>query len=674
MNEVKKVVFKKIYAENFLCFGSEGITIDFENYNNIVLIKGKNIDIVKTAENAEKNASNGVGKSSIPTILVYGLYGKTIRKPNKISHKDIINHVIGKKLKVEVYWDEYKLQRTRKPDALRLWKSKEGVFDDSTEITLGGMPATQKLIEDIIGMTYDTFTNVSIFSDDTSNSFLECDASSKRAIVENLLSLEKYRTYHENAKKILKTHKDFIKSLEKDIQYVEKAKSDEEGNLSRLLKSQQEWKQNKNNEITKLSNLISSFKKEKEEAESDDSELQAYEKILAQIKELESKISEIDNTLPTLDKSESIVGTNIGNKTAELASKSSEYSDENLNCKNILGEIAKIKTDISKIENLEDGVKCQHCLSIVDKASHSNVLESLQKDLKINQEKFDSSKAKKDSLYTEVEEIKSAIAKLQQKQTVIKTAISKYRSEKDSLSRKLNDLLKIKKPEENAKIKAIQLKIDIANGQLEDKIKESANPSPYDELVKKSESNIESIKEKFEAIKKEYDLKNSKTKFYDFWVTAFGDSGIRKYVIDEIIPALNSNIGYWMQFLIENKISLKFDNEFNETIEKQSTENNTYLYECMSNGQRRRINLALSQAFAHVMSLNSGKTPNIVFLDEVTSNIDPQGVVGIYNMICELAKEKQVFVTTHDHDLIEFLNGCDSLNLVMRNGITKLEK
>jgi ABC-type multidrug transport system ATPase subunit len=94
----------------------------------------------------------------------------------------------------------------------------------------------------------------------------------------------------------------------------------------------------------------------------------------------------------------------------------------------------------------------------------------------------------------------------------------------------------------------------------------------------------------------------------------------------------------------------------------------------MSNGQRRRINLAVSQAFAHVMSLNSGKTPNVVFLDEVTSNVDPQGVSGIYNMIYELNKEKKVFVTTHDHDLIDYLNGCDTLDLVMEKGFTKIEK
>ena len=156
--------------------------------------------------------------------------------------------------------------------------------------------------------------------------------------------------------------------------------------------------------------------------------------------------------------------------------------------------------------------------------------------------------------------------------------------------------------------------------------------SPYGSLIQVSEENLEQINSNKEEKEKEYNLLSEKTKYFDYWITAFGDSGIRKYVIDEIVPALNANIDYWMQFLIENKISLKFNNEFEETIEKFPTDNKVYNYETMSNGQRRRINLAVSQAFAHVMSLNSGKTPNVVFLDEVTSNVDSQGVSGIYNI------------------------------------------
>jgi ABC-type multidrug transport system ATPase subunit len=73
------------------------------------------------------------------------------------------------------------------------------------------------------------------------------------------------------------------------------------------------------------------------------------------------------------------------------------------------------------------------------------------------------------------------------------------------------------------------------------------------------------------------------------------------------------------------------------------------------------------------MTLNTGRTPNVMFLDEVTSNIDPLGVSCIYNMICEIAREKKVFVTTHDQDLLEQLNGCSELKLVMKNGVSFLE-
>lgn len=671
---MKKVNFKKLYAENFLCFGNEGVNIDFTNHGNIVLIRGRNLDVAAKSKDDEKHASNGVGKSSIPAMLVYGLYGKTVRKPNKISHKDIINHAVGKKLKVEVYWDEYKLQRTRKPDALRLWKSSNGVFDDTTEITLGGMPATQKLIEDIVGMTYDTFINVAVFSDDNSSSFLESDASSKRSIVENLLSLEKYRTYHENAKLLLKTHKDNLKSVEKDLFYIEQSFKDEETNLKRLEKSKKDWVENKTNEITKLSSIISLLVEEKNKAESEDPEVKAYEGVLQQIADLEAKIKTYDDALPTLEKNESSISALIEKYKQEKNEILSRLQEENANIKIINQEIQSINSDIRKIENLEDGVKCSHCFSMVSKSSHAHVLVALREKLELKTKELAEFNNKKDSIDSELKNNNDTLQKVQDKQILVKNALAKCKNEKEKCVKSLNELLKIKKPEENAKSKAIQTKIDVATGQLNEKMQELESKNPYDDLIAKSETSLKDISKKLEIVQNDFATKSQKNKLYDFWITAFGDTGIRKYIIDEIVPALNSNIGYWMQFLIDNKITLKFDNEFNETIEKYPTDGSVYLYECMSNGQRRRINLALSQAFAHVMSLNSGKTPNIVFLDEVSSNVDPQGVIGIYNMICELAKEKQVFVTTHDHDLIDFLNGCDSLNLVMRNGITKLEK
>lgn len=671
---MKKIIFKKMYAENFMCFGQEGVTIDFGDYSNIVLVRGKNLDTVENTSITEKHSSNGAGKSSIPAILVYGLYGKTIRKPNKINHKDIINQTVGKKLKVEVYWDDYKLQRTRKPDSLRLWKSSENKWDESTEITLGGMPATQVLIEDIIGMSYETFINVAVFTDDSSSSFLECDAADKREIVENLLSLEKYRNYHENAKVLLKSHKDSIKNLEKEIGFLDKSISDEETNLGRLKKSQEDWKETKKNELTRLKQGLGILISEKDQAVADDSEQKKYEQVLEKIAILEKSISDIEDSLKTLEKNESTF--------SELAIKlKSAHDNQSVVCgeirtaiKEIDGNINRSNLNISKIENLEDGVQCSHCLSVVNKESHEIVLHNYKKELAdyiLEKEvKNDEMVVEKEKLDKIDQNYKSCVQKL----NALKDGIKKCNQDKSNYSKELNELLKIKKPEENQKVKALEQKIEIIKSQIAEKIKEISAGSPYTSLIDVSQKNIDDIVLNKDSKDKEYNDLSDKTKYYDYWITAFGDSGIRKYVIDEIVPALNENINYWMQFLIENKIILKFNNEFEETIEKYPTDEKSYNYETMSNGQRRRINLAVSQAFAHVMSLNSGKTPNIVFLDEVTSNVDPQGVNGIYNMICELNKEKKVFITTHDHDLIDYLNGCDTLDLVMEKGITKIEK
>jgi ABC-type multidrug transport system ATPase subunit len=92
----------------------------------------------------------------------------------------------------------------------------------------------------------------------------------------------------------------------------------------------------------------------------------------------------------------------------------------------------------------------------------------------------------------------------------------------------------------------------------------------------------------------------------------------------------------------------------------------------MSGGERRSLNLSVAHSFAYVMMLSCGCNPSILWLDEVSSNIDSVGIEGIYNMIRELAKEKQVFITTHNQHLLELLNGCDKMQLEKRDGLTKL--
>jgi chromosome segregation ATPase len=52
-------------------------------------------------------------------------------------------------------------------------------------------------------------------------------------------------------------------------------------------------------------------------------------------------------------------------------------------------------------------------------------------------------------------------------------------------------------------------------------------------------------------------------------------------------------------------------------------------------------------------------------------NMDRAGVEGIYRMICELSKERQVFVIDHNAALMQMLDGCEKIYLQMKGGVTK---
>ena len=232
--------------------------------------------------------------------------------------------------------------------------------------------------------------------------------------------------------------------------------------------------------------------------------------------------------------------------------------------------------------------------------------------------------------------------------------------------------MNIKKPDSELKVSGMKEKVKILKEEALKNDPEKLINTPFDSYLKESEFKLEELQnDNIEIIAKINDIK-SEFKYYEYWGTAFGDQGIRKYIIDGIVPSLNDNLAYWLGILIDNNLRIKFDNQFEDYIDKLPEESQLS-YFAISGGQKRRINLALSQAFAHIMSLNSGTYLNLVFLDEVTSNIDKIGAESIYKMIMQLAQDKQVFITTHDQNLLELLKGCETINLVLENGESKLE-
>jgi DNA repair exonuclease SbcCD ATPase subunit len=658
---MRELKFKYFSAENFMCFG-EKVEFDLTQMGNIILVRGENLDVLEVEEDDEKKSSNGAGKSTLPDVISYTLYGKPIKNPKKVKNENIIHNKVGKKLRTEVRFDDYTIVRKRVPNKLQVWKGED-------EITRGTMSATQELIDEIIGVNYETFANLIVFADQNFHAFLEMDGPQKREIVENLMSLHHFRTYLTNARDEKNALKAKIKEANSSYEHCLDELRQSKERIGNIQKEENDWRNQKQEELKKIETRLTLAQKELEESDISVS-LKKYEDAQVEIKNLKEKIPVYNENLDKVKKALE--------KGKEKASKLTDDANDlklviqkaKMNIQEAENEIDK-NTKKLEIENLK-GSRCDSCYGIVQEENFKNVVTQAKNQIDhykgvLEKEKdiVNKSTEKSQKLIESLNNIKDALSKGQEKERQINNVLDSFRSKIQSLSN-------IEKPVLGEKDKLLKQKIEDFNAQIKDKEDEINGVSPYSKIMDSAEKEVQKRSKECDKQKESLDLLKDELPYYLFWENGFSPKGIPKFAIKDITPSLNSQIAYWMQFLIDNKISIEFDSELKETITRNPKDGDPFVYHALSGGERRRVNLAISQAFAHVMMLSSKIAPSMVFLDEVSSNVDPLGVVGIYNMIYELSKEKQVFVTTHDHGLLELLQGCEVLHLRKKDGFTKI--
>jgi DNA repair exonuclease SbcCD ATPase subunit len=667
---MKNLKFNYVRAKNILCFGESGIELDFRNYGNIVQIKGENLDNPGTDEDP---ASNAAGKSSLQELISIGLFGKTVKSPTKLKGGHFIN-VSAEKGEIELCWDDYRILRTFNKTGssvtskLQVWESTEAIWGKKTEKTQGKSTDTQRWIEQKIGLTHQAFCNIAIFDDRDTYSFLEADGPSKREFVENLLGLDRYRGYHENAKEKLKEIKQKLSLQKTEYQQLQNQVETAKGRISTICKQELTWKQTKNQEIVNLTQKIKA--KQEELVKIDISgRLEEWQQAQQQIQELNTKIEQTQQKSKKTRDLIKLATEKLETCENDKRKLATQIEEIHLAASSLRMELKKHSALVEDLQSLKEGSRCPTCHGIIDKNNFGSVLthslnsvqgcqsQIKQKETLIELEKQNLGK-KGSSVTTIREKIADAQRSVQEADRNIAT-----------MQNTISKLSGISKPDSQAMEQVLESQITDLKKQLGEKEKEIDN-SPYLEILEQAKDDLNTIELNKKNKGEEINVTESDIPYYDYWVEAFSDKGIRKYVVEKIIPALNSRVAYWLQYLIDGRIELTFNNQLEETISRNGS--SAYYYS-MSNGERRRINLAISQAFAYVMMLNSGSCPSLVFLDEITGGgIDKAGTTGVYNMIFELAKERQVFVTTHNENLFTLLQGCEIILLRKKNDVTQL--
>ena len=237
---------KNVSAKNFMSVGNNTQAVNFDNCQ-LTLVLGHNLDM------GGDGSRNGTGKTTIINALSYAVYGEAL---TNIRRDNLINKTNGKQMIVsvdfEIEGNEYRIERGRRPNVLRLFVNGNDAFDQEQQ---GDSRETQKEIEKIIGFPHNMFKHLIALNTYT-EPFLAMKNNDQRDMIEQLLGITELSEKAEVLKARMRDTRDNIKEEEMRINAVKNANENIEKNIKEIESRSKAWEANKFNKLQELGNAI----------------------------------------------------------------------------------------------------------------------------------------------------------------------------------------------------------------------------------------------------------------------------------------------------------------------------------------------------------------------------------------------------------------------------------
>jgi DNA repair exonuclease SbcCD ATPase subunit len=327
-------------------------------------------------------------------------------------------------------------------------------------------------------------------------------------------------------------------------------------------------------------------------------------------KEKENTQVEIDKIKSDMD-SKKDEYTSLKEKVEKIKLKDSELSEELEKEKR---QYIILQTDIKGVQkdiDLYDSGKCPTCKTDFDSDHFVSLRTTLIE--------------KKKSLEEIKLELENNIKSIKEKQQKLQTI-------SDSATKAFNDITYFLK---NCKsqIEKLQLK------QTKEDDKSSDNVSEFkktiEDLNKKksiSSDNVSSCKDK--------------ELYYKELNRIFGEDGVKKSIISGIIKPIN-------HFINENikKMGMNFDVSLDETFTAEIRHLGSQIdHDTLSTGEQKKVNVAI--LIAYLKLIRTKKHINVLFLDEVFSSIDLEGISDILLLLKSFSNEYNINIFVVHHALL----------------------
>ena len=331
-------------------------------------------------------------------------------------------------------------------------------------------------------------------------------------------------------------------------------------------------------------------------------------------KEKENTQSEIDEVKSQMESKKSDYAT-LKEKVDKIKVKDSELYDELEKEKRqyiiIQTEIKGVQKDI----DLYDSGKCPTCKTDFDSEHFVSLRSTLIE--------------KKQSLENHKLEIESNIKAVKDRQHKLQTI-------SEGATKSFNDITYFLK-NCKAQIEKLQSKQQKENG------KSSENVQEFKSTIKELQTKKNSSSDSISGCK-------DKELYYKELSKIFSEDGVKKSIISGIIKPINF-------FISENikKMGLHFEVSLDETFTAEIKHlGNNIEHDTLSTGEQKKINVAI--LIAYLKLIRTKKHINVLFLDEVFSSIDLEGISDILSLLKSFSNEYNINIFVVHHALLNHEN------------------
>lgn len=560
---------------------------------------------------------NGAGKSSIATILEEGLYNKNSRGIKKDA---LFNwNSSEKSYKISINFtkdeDEYLVVKKVKSTA------KVELFKNGEDISGHTATQTYKLIEDTIGCDFATFTKLVYQSIGSSLDFLRTTDANRKAFLTGLFSHEIYKEISEDVKKDAKTVKSDLDKEQGKLAAIEST-------IARA---------------TSIAGMeVQPYVPVPEFDETPLREGITEAKVQAALaSETRTKINKLIN----LDKDvqAAVKAFEPYKNSSAPTDVSEELSQVTRDLTIVTAEADKVKKRYQSFKKQSEVCACPTCGKPMDisdsvaaaeiaKAEYSplfekrTALEESSKDLRnkdreyklynVARKTLDKAIEAKSMFLNEVgdldlnQEVEGIISECNAKVSSLNATINKMRSE-ISLAIDHNNSVDVS----NAKVTAMKEQLELATKDLT--------------VV---QNNVDSLSEELANL--------------EILATSFKD--LVSYKLEHSVKVFEDLINHYLSIITAGKFALGFELDATKLLVVIFNDGVKTSMESCSTGQQHRIQLATLLAIRSLMSAISKVNINVLFLDEVISFIDTQGI----NTLVELLTEEydlNSYLVSHGH-------------------------